>query len=234
MIKPFSPPPSRIQLVQPWLPPVGEVVKQFVPTRAFAYTRRTGLAGTQPGFGASGQHEITERGFGVHFPATTPVVCGVIGIQPVTPHCRHGLVLLWGKTQLKWKPGTIRPAFKERAAAFAEDWWKGDASNEGWCTAVYPWTREQNGATLDKEMSSADSVQRMLDRCSDDVARSTAATALVSHADGSCERSWLVAEKSDENMRQVVVKARIASVMFLGQQIMDITVEFGDVDRKPE
>ncbi len=103
------------------------------------------------------------------------------------------------------------PFLERRAGALDENWWSGDACKEGWYTSVYPWTWEQNGVTLDQEMSKFDSVQRMLDRCS---------------------AAWSVAEDG-RDIRRFLVKATIAPVMFLGKQIMDITVEVDYLNSEP-
>ncbi|KAK4121998.1 hypothetical protein N657DRAFT_103200 [Parathielavia appendiculata] len=104
-------------------------------------------------------------------------------------------------------------------------WWtrRSIRTNCQWYTAGYPWTPAAPGtghpSTMDGELTDFASVQKCLARCCDEVACLTEASDLVCHPDGSCERTWHY-----EGTEQVSVKATIEPVVFLGRQVMDITI----------
>ncbi len=225
---PFPVPPAHIELLcQSAFPAELYVAKHFVPARASAQIRGTKFLETRPSVSAGRRHVIAVCGDGSLAPKATVLVCGVVGIRTSPLSFHQGFVLVWGQNNLannkKGDPRLEgRGAWKEQGTWRLPDaWWAEDKG--GWYTAIHPWMDESGSIALRQEMSDFESVQRLLDRCCDEVPHSTAATDLVCHPDGRCERSWLIRE--GEDAMRVAGKATITPIVFLDRTVMKIVVE---------
>jgi hypothetical protein len=142
----------------------------------------------------------------------------------------QGFVLIWGKNSVVNKE-IAEPLYAGQASSLGDSWWNGD--QQGWYTAVYPWNDPDGWGpgTLVEEMSDFRAVQRLLDRCCDDIALLTEATDLVCRPDGSCERTWLV--NVARGKARVSVTATIKPVTFLDRLIMDIDIKVAKASAQP-
>ncbi|KAK4096235.1 hypothetical protein N658DRAFT_562570 [Parathielavia hyrcaniae] len=217
---------SRFSVALPWEMPCA--VRPSSSLKCLGPSRQQ--SAPSPGHDNRGKNSPWRGDITAAGPGTSAIVCGVVCLRGSSLHDKDkGMLLVWGATQVSSSLFIRRKGRHGSSIKLTGNWWTLGSPRPIWYTALYPWTPAGPGtgspSTMDEELTDFASVQKCLARCCDEFACLAEAGGLVRHPDGSCERTW-----HGEGREPVLVKATIKPVVFLGREVMDITVTTAPTD----